>query len=173
MNRPYLDSTSDSVEFFVGEEVENTATVGMKTLFVSGLHDPSIVINYASQHQVKHVYFGANHTFHQVTDSVTVDQWQTMIDTVLQFGLWVTLDIDLRQLNLISNRKFIEHSHFIPMIRVAIPNVLDLNDNTVIKIDDVDFQATNPGVWCWNLHELTVRSAFTHWSEYTQDQIIK
>jgi hypothetical protein len=173
MNRPYQNTVSKSVEFFVGDEVEHTATYGMKTLFVSGLHDASLVIDRVSQYQVKHVYFGANHTFHQVTDSLVVDQWQIMIDTVLQFGLWVTLDIDSSQLCLISNRQFIKHDQFVPMLRVAIPHVLELNYNTVIKIDDVDFQATNPGVWCWNLKDLTVRSVFTHWSKYTQDQIIK
>jgi hypothetical protein len=173
MIRPYQDVTADSVDFFVGQEVEHTPTVGMKTLFVCGVHSPSLVINHAIHNQVSHVYFGANHSFHRVNSTDQLEQWQHMINTVLQFGMWATLDIDVSQLNLLETITCAQHNQFVPMIRVAMPNVLGLNYNAVIKIDDVDFAATNPGVWCHPLRGLTAPEQFTHWSKYTKDQIIQ
>ena len=58
------------------------------------------------------------------------------------------------------------------MISVKIPYAGLLNYNTVIKIDDKDFAATNPGVWCHSLHDLQDREAFTDWSKYTQDEVV-
>ena len=51
--------------------------------------------------------------------------------------------------------------------------VLPEAEEVDIKIDDKDFEATNPGVWCHSLHDLTNRAAFTDWSKYTQDTIIE
>lgn len=171
MNRPYQDSISNSVEFFIGEEVEHTPTKGMKTLFVNGLHEPELVLDYASNHQVQHVYFGANHSFHRVDDFVP---WEMMITAALAFGLWVTLDLDVSQLTILNSKyHFTQNNKFIPLIRIAVPHVLQLNYNTVLKIDDTDFQATNPGVWCHSMRNLTTDQTFTHWSAYTKDTIIK
>jgi len=43
----------------------------------------------------------------------------------------------------------------------------------MIKIDDLDFNATNPGVWTHSLHALKDRTKFTAWSEYSNDEVIK
>jgi hypothetical protein len=43
----------------------------------------------------------------------------------------------------------------------------------MIKIDDKDFKATNPGVWTHSLHKLKDRSKFTAWADYKNDEIIK
>ena len=37
------------------------------------------------------------------------------------------------------------------------------------EVDDVDFDATNPGVWCHSVHSLQNRNTFTPWSKYTKD----
>jgi hypothetical protein len=42
----------------------------------------------------------------------------------------------------------------------------------MIKIDDRDFAATNPGVWCHNLHDLQSRDAFTDWNQYQHDRTL-
>ena len=40
MKRDYDTGTSDAdVQYFVGDEIEHTPAYGMKTLFVSGVHD--------------------------------------------------------------------------------------------------------------------------------------
>jgi hypothetical protein len=43
----------------------------------------------------------------------------------------------------------------------------------MLKIDDKDFAATNPGVWCHNLRDLMGRDRFTDWDQYGKDEIIK
>jgi hypothetical protein len=65
-----------------------------------------------------------------------------------------------------------EHNNFIPMISVKIPYIQQLGYNATVKIDDKDFAATNPGVWCHSLHNLQKRSVFTDWSKYTKDQTL-
>jgi len=42
----------------------------------------------------------------------------------------------------------------------------------MLKIDDVDFDATNPGVWTHSLHSLMSRDTFTSWDQYSKDQTI-
>jgi len=40
------------------------------------------------------------------------------------------------------------------------------------EVDDVDFDATNPGVWCHSVHSLQNRNTFTPWSKYTKDETL-
>jgi len=54
-----------------------------------------------------------------------------------------------------------------------LPYLQQLGYNATIKIDDKDFKATNPGVWCHNLHDLLDRNKFTSWDQYGKDEIIK
>ena len=51
-------------------------------------------------------------------------------------------------------------------------NVKKLKGNIVIKIDDADYNATNPGVWCWSVRDMINEKHFTEWKEYTKDKII-
>jgi hypothetical protein len=46
------------------------------------------------------------------------------------------------------------------------------NYNTMIKIDDNDFDATNPGVWTHSLHSLMSRRTFTDWDQYNNDSVV-
>jgi len=56
------------------------------------------------------------------------------------------------------------------MISVKVPYLQQLGYNATVKIDDKDFDATNPGVWCHSLHALTNPANFTSWREYTKDE---
>ena len=47
------------------------------------------------------------------------------------------------------------------------------DDNTMVKIDDKGFNASNPGVWCHSLHDLMDRDKFTDWSKYGLDKVLK
>jgi hypothetical protein len=58
------------------------------------------------------------------------------------------------------------------MISVKLPYIQQLGYNATVKIDDKDFEATNPGVWCHSLHELQNRNNFTDWSKYTNDNVL-
>ena len=61
---------------------------------------------------------------------------------------------------------------FIPQISVKIPNLTAYNKNATVKIDDIDFKATNEGVWCHSLAQLQPKTLFTDWSEYGNDEVI-
>jgi hypothetical protein len=83
-----------------------------------------------------------------------------------------TLDIDSTCAEGLVEGSLVEYNNFIPMISVKLPYVQLLGYNATIKLDDKDFAATNPGVWCHSLHNLRDRSVFTDWSKYTKDERI-
>ena len=41
-----------------------------------------------------------------------------------------------------------------------------------LKLDDTDFNATNPGVWVHRIHELKSLDKFTNWEQYKSDKPI-
>lgn len=179
MNRPEHDNTN----FFVGTEVEHTPAYGKKTLFVIGLQDYHEIIRIVkdswplldeSQH-IGHVYFGANMSFPKlsVNDGAGWAPWESMIHSVLEQNILCTLDIDSTCVEGLLESGLTENHNFIPMISVKLPYINQLGYNATLKIDDRDFAATNPGVWCHSLHDLQKRSVFTDWSKYTQDEVIK
>jgi hypothetical protein len=90
----------------------------------------------------------------------------------LLHGIFCTLDIPLYSAEATLQMAVTQHNNFIGQMRVAVPFVTSWNYNTMIKIDDKDFDATNPGVWAHSLHDLMNRSKFTDWSQYNQDTII-
>jgi hypothetical protein len=62
-----------------------------------------------------------------------------------------------------------EYRNFIPMISVKMPYIRQLGYNATLKLDDKDFAATNPGVWCHSIHDLQNWDHFTDWSKYNKD----
>ena len=171
MDRP----EHDGVSMFVGTEVEHSPAHGMRTLFVIGLQDPKNIVAAAQEFNCEHIYFGANMSFPnpRVNDGDTWRAWEVMIGSCLMHGAWCTLDMDVSASEGILEGTLVDHARFIPMISVKLPYIRQYNYNTTIKLDDRDFKATNPGVWCHSLHELLDRDQFTDWSKYTQDEVIK
>ena len=170
MNRP----EHDGADFFVGTEVEHSPAYGMRTLFVVGVQDTAKIVGMAQKNNCEHIYFGANQSFTN-PDINNVDEWnrwEAMIGGCLMHGAWCTLDVDVSAATGLIEGSLTEHSRFIPMISVKLPYAKLYNYNTTIKIDDKDFEATNPGVWCHSLHDLQNRSVFTDWSKYSQDKVI-
>jgi hypothetical protein len=96
-----------------------------------------------------------------------------MIHPFLSKGYLCTLDIDANQAEGLVESGLSERHNFIPMISVKLPYLQQLGYNATIKLDDKDFNATNPGVWCHSLHSLQNRDVFTSWSKYTKDEVIK
>jgi len=171
MDRPGHSNT----KLFVGTEVEHSPTYGQKTLFVVGVQESDLIEATVIAHKCTHVYFGANQSFpNGRTTSSDWTRWENMIFPFLARGYWCTLDIDVNEIEGLLECGLTEHHKFIPMILVKLPYLQQLGSNATIKLDDKDFAATNPGVWCHSLHELTRRNGiFTNWSEYTQDEVIK
>jgi hypothetical protein len=172
MKRDYTDGVADDVVFFIGNEVEHTPAFGLRTLFVTGIQPiESIALNLQG---CEHIFFGANHSFNpSFNDYDGWKAWEDMIEFFLEKGYLCSLDIPLSAVEEFHDGGLNEHSNFIPQIRVPIPYVKLWNYNTMLKIDDKDFKATNPGVWSHSLHTLMDRSKFTDWSQYKNDEIVK
>ncbi len=180
MNRDYSTGTADNIDFFVGNEVEHTPAFGMRTLFVTGVQHEQVIehlLNEENSHidsskHIKHIFFGANHSFNPQSYEEH-KAWEDMIMYFLNRDYLCSLDIPISQVEEFHESGYCEYDNFIPQIRVPIPYVKLWNYNTMLKIDDKDFKATNPGVWSHSLHTLMDRSKFTDWSQYKNDEIVK
>lgn len=163
----------DNVEFFVGDEVEHTPAFGKKTLFVVGVQSAEKIHQYLDNNPfgIEHIYFGANQSFPnlRVNDGGEWARWETMIYHFLDRGYWCTLDVDIACVEGLCESGLCEQNRFIPMISAKIPYISQLGYNATLKIDDIDFERTNPGVWCHRLHQLQSPRTFTDWSKYTKD----
>lgn len=171
MNREGYNNT----KLFTGIEVEQTPAYGKKTLFVVGVQENDLIEAAAIAHKCSHIYFGANQSFPigRLTSSDWA-RWENMIISFIGRGYWCTLDIDVTGVEGLLETSLPEHHKFIPMISVKLPYIQQLGYNATIKLDDKDFLATNPGVWCHSLHSLMQRKdCFTDWSQYTNDEVIR
>jgi len=159
----------DGVDFFTGTEVEKTPAFGKTTLFVVGVQSAeSIALNLQG---CEHIFFGANHSF-DPKNNLEWARWEGMIGYFLERGYLCSLDIPISAVEQFNDSCLCEYRNFIPQIRVSVPYTKLWNYNTMLKIDDKDFDATNPGVWCHSIHELQNRDHFTDWSKYTKDETI-
>ena len=169
MKRDYTTGELDNVQFFIGTEVEHTPAFGLKTLFVTGVHPvEKIALNLNG---AEHIFFGANHSFNPQTYE-DHKAWEEMIFFFLGKDYLCSLDIPINQVEEFHESGYCEYNNFIPQIRVAIPYIKLWNYNTMLKIDDKDFKATNPGVWSHSLHTLLDRSKFTDWTQYKNDKVL-
>jgi hypothetical protein len=170
MKRDYDTGISEDVVFFTGTEVEHTPAYGMKTLFVTGVQPfEHIALNLQG---CNHIFFGANHSFHP-KDNLDWARWEGMIQYFLEKEYLCSLDIPIDVAEEFHENGLNDYNNFIPQIRVPIPYIKLWNYNTMVKIDDKDFNATNPGVWSHSLHSLLDRSKFTDWNQYKNDEIVK
>lgn len=163
----------DNVNFFFGKEVEKTPAFGKQTLFVVGIQPVDEIAYHFSRHPsgVEHIFFGANHSFYPQTPTEW-DRWSAMIAHFLKLGYTCSLDIPVTHVEDFNDICLCEYRNFIPQIRISIPYVKLWNYNTMIKIDDTDFDATNPGVWTHSLHSLMSRRTFTDWDQYSEDSLL-
>jgi hypothetical protein len=166
----------ENVDFFVGTEVEHTPAFGRRTLFVVGVQPIQDIQDWLDDYHsyedrsyhIEHVFFGANHSF----DPKTPEEWrawESIITPFLEMGYLCTLDIPISAVEHFNDGSLCEYRNFIPQIRVSVPYTRLWNYNTMLKIDDKDFDATNPGVWCHSLHSLMSRETFTSWDDYKGD----
>lgn len=177
MKRDYDTGTQEDVRLFVGVEVEKTPAHGLKTLFVNGVQPVDVLDWWYDKEGCEHVFFGANHSFNPgldfPKDADEWDVWEGMIRHFLDQNIMCTLDVPLSHAESLLECFLTESDLFIPQIRVPVPYTKLWNYNTMLKIDDKDFRATNPGVWCHSLHDLMDRDKFTDWNQYELDKIIE
>jgi hypothetical protein len=178
MKREYQDGVSDSSTFFVGVEVEKTPAHGMPTLFVTGIQPIEAIEKHLEELGIiEHIFFGANHSFkpslNLPADVREWDDWEDMIEYFLKKNILCSLDIPISHAEDFLEAGLVEYENFIPQLRVPVPYIKQWNYNTMLKIDDKDFRASNPGVWCHSLHDLMNREKFTDWSQYTLDKTLE
>ena len=167
MKRVYDQGTNiEDAQYFVGTEVEKTPQHGKKTLFVVGIKDFDEIVSLAEYNGCKHIYLGANMSWQKE------ESWDEMVFPLLKEGYWVTLDFPVTDIEWVLESGYTEYNRFIPMISVPMPYINQLGYNACLKIDDKDFDSTNPGVWVHKVHDLQTRDTFTDWSKYTTDTII-
>jgi hypothetical protein len=171
MNRDYENGVSETPTIFTGIEVEKTPAYGLQTLFVDGIQDTESIVHYYNEHNCKHIFFGANHSYHPDERSIVL--WDSYILEFVKEGYLCSLDIPIKHAEDFLESALIEYDNFIPQLRIPLPYVKQWNYNTMLKIDDKDFKATNPGVWCHSLHDLLDREKFTDWTKYGLDKVIK
>lgn len=162
----------NDIRFFIGTEVEHTPAFGKKTLFVVGVQHPNDIISHLNG--CEHIYFGANMSFPKlgVNDAEEWYAWEGMVKYFLEREYLCTLDVDVTCVEGLAESGLTEYYNFIPMISVKLPYVQQLGYNATIKLDDIDFKGTNPGVWCHSIHNLMDRKVFTDWSEYDKDETL-
>ena len=170
MKRTYASGTDSDAVYFTGTEIEHTPAYGLPTLFVTGVQPTADIASRLNG--AKHIFFGANHSFHP-TDNLEWARWEGMIGFFLQKDYLCSLDIPVDVAEEFHESGLNEYNNFIPQIRVPLPYIKLWNYNTMLKLDDKDFNATNPGVWSHSLHELMSRKAFTDWTQYSNDEIVK
>jgi hypothetical protein len=160
----------DNVQFFTGTEVERTPAFGKQTLFVVGVQPVDEIAHHFDMNPrgIEHIFFGANHSF-DPKDNLEWARWEGMIGHFLEKGYMCSLDIPISAVEQFNDSGLCEYRNFIPQIRVSIPYIRLWNYNTMIKLDDNDFDATNPGVWTHSLHSLMSRRTFTDWDQYNED----
>lgn len=171
MKRTYNDVTTTNAKFFTGVEVEHTPAFGLKTLFVVGNQTIDSINLYLTE-DIEHIFFGANHSFNPRTPGAWLD-WPHIIEYYLKTGKKCSLDIPYTVLNEFNVKTDLcSYENFIPQIRMPIANIDKWNSNTMIKIDDVTFEATNPGIWTHSLQSLQNPDVFTSWDAYNEDKLL-
>lgn len=166
MNRDYSTGVSNTPVLFKGKEVEHSIHHGKMTLFVVGIRDCNEIVDIVQNDEsIKHIYLAANHSY----KNRDFDLWATFVtDLVAQLSSYaITLESSYLELSTDLIRLCKANSVHL-MVGVAIPLY---HAGITVKIDDIDFKCTNPGVWCYN--PIFKTEGFTPWDQYKQDEIIK
>lgn len=168
-----LDTTErQHVVYFTGEEVEHTVCHGMKTLFVVGTPTLDEILSKAKEHEVEQIYFGTSQSFQPELTEGAYEPWNEIIFGCLKEHYWVALDFGVEHIEGVLEEGYSEYEKFVPMISVKIPYISQLNYNATLKIDDLTWGASNPGVWTHHLQSLLTKENYTHWGQYTVDKTI-
>ena len=170
MLRDYNTGTIDNVKVFSGLEVEHTPAFGKQTLFLATNELTFEQIhNMAESVNAEAIYYGANRTF-MVNHGTQIAQMMKFLD----MDYYVTIDYQYSIHSEVKKRfkQVWNREKFIPFCSIIFADSEE-DDNLCIKIDDKDFNKTNPGVWTMTMNNFKQSSGFTSWKEYKQDQPIQ
>jgi hypothetical protein len=170
MDRDYKTGKSDSVGVFSGLEIEHTPAYGLQTLFLAR-NDLTLeqIKELAEMVNAKAIYYGANRSF-MYNHGLQLSQMIKLMEA----GYYVTIDYPYSLHDEVKQRfKLVwKNELFIPFCSIIFANSED-DDQLCIKVDDVDFNKTNPGVWTMSMNHFKQSAGFTSWKEYKQDKPIQ
>ena len=169
MLRDYCTGYKEDVKVFSGPEVEHTAAFGKQTLFLARNNlSFEQIIQLAVMSGAEAIYYGANRTY-QHDNAIQLAQMHELLGR----GYWVTVDYPY-ELHKSVSKKFAtiwKDPKFIPFCSIIFPFTEDDNQ-LCFKIDDEDFNKTNPGVWTMSMNDFKNQAVFTKWDQYKQDEPI-
>ncbi len=170
MDRDYKNGKSKSVGLFSGIEIEHTPAHGLQTLFLAR-NDLTYeqITDLCKEVKAKAVYYGANRAYIH-SHFMQVKQIEKLLDD----GYYVTVDYP-HSLHAEVKEKFKnmwKNEKFIPVCSIIFP-YSEEDDQVYMKLDDVDFRATGPGVWTMSMNHFKQSAGFTSWDEYKQDEPIE
>jgi hypothetical protein len=161
----------EKASIFTGIEVERTPQYRERTVFVVGVQNINEIEAIAGKFGSTHIYLGANHSFPRNPGAESWANFEGMAKYFLKRDFWVTLDLDIAEVEGLLESGLPEYRRFIPMISAKLPYIDQLGYNAVLKIDDKDFDHSNFGVWCHRIHDLKSRTVFTEWDDYKDDEV--
>jgi hypothetical protein len=170
MNRDYKTGKSNSVAVFSGLEIEHTPAYGLQTLFLAR-NDLTFdqIQELAVLSNAEAIYYGANRSYMH-NHYMQVAQ----IIKFLEQGYYVTVDYPYELHQMVSQKfaLFWKDPKFIPFCSIIMPETEE-DTSLCFKIDDIDFNKTNPGVWTMSMKDFKEKAGYTKWEEYKQDEPIE
>tara|TARA_Y100001973_G_C5189834_1_gene330231 strand:- start:1271 stop:1816 length:546 start_codon:yes stop_codon:yes gene_type:complete len=169
MLRDYKNGYFEDVRMFSGKEIEHTPAYGLQTLFLAR-NDLTLaqIEEQAVMVQAEAIYYGANRTYMH-NHGMQLSQIIQLCDK----GYYVTVDYPYELHDEVKEKFNIvwKHEKFIPFCSIIFPHTED-DTQLCIKVDDTDFNKTNPGVWTMTMNDFKSKSGHTKWEEYKKDEPI-
>ena len=169
MLRDYKNGYFEDVRMFSGKEIEHTPAYGLQTLFLAR-NDLTLaqIEEQAVMVQAEAIYYGANRTYMH-NHCMQLSQIIQLCDK----GYYVTVDYPYELHDEVKEKFNIvwKHEKFIPFCSIIFPHTED-DTQLCIKVDDTDFNKTNPGVWTMTMNDFKSKSGHTKWEEYKKDEPI-
>ena len=144
MKRNYSTGIKKDVTVFSGIEVEHTPAYGKQTLFLARndltfdqIQECAVMAN------AEAIYYGANRSY--------IHGHYMQVPQIMKFlehDYYVTVDYPFELHQMVSQKFALlwKHKKFIPFCSIIMPDSEE-DSSVCFKIDDIDFDKTNPGVW--------------------------
>lgn len=170
MLRDYNTGVKEGVGLFSGKEIEHTPAYGLQTLFIAR-NDLTFhqLLELAVKVNADAVYYGANRKYMH-NHGMQLAQMMRFLER----GYYVTVDYPYNMHEEVKKKFELiwNHKKFIPFCSIIFPDIEE-DTNLCFKIDDVDFNKTNPGVWTMSMKDYMSKSGHTKWADYKKDEPIE
>ena len=170
MERDYKTGVKDNIKVFSGVEIEHTPAYGKQTLFLAR-NDLTFdqIQELAVLSNAEAIYYGANKSYMH-------NNFQQVLQVIkfLEHGYYVTVDYPF-ELHQLVGKKFAlcwKNSKFIPFCSIIMPESEE-DTSLCFKIDDIEFNKTNPGIWTMSMKDFKEKAGYTKWNDYKKDKPIE